>query len=113
MRFFVILAILSCILALCHAAREITLRNAEGEEDTYNSDDYYCHRVGRMFLSSDNEAIATGGPTMYYSDSQCRKRVSVDLDGEGEVIKVASRIKAYRALNFECSANNSTNALRK
>ncbi|KAJ2748630.1 hypothetical protein H4R27_006127 [Coemansia aciculifera] len=113
MRFFIILAILSCVLALCHAAREVTLRNAKGEEETYDSDDYNCYAVGRLFYSPDNEAIAIGGPTMYFSDSQCRKRVGVDLDGEGEVLKIASRIKAFRALNFECNANNGTNDLRR
>ncbi|KAJ1825334.1 hypothetical protein GGH91_001425 [Coemansia sp. RSA 2671] len=113
MRYFVILAILSCILALCHAAREVVLKNADGEEETYNSDDFFCHRVGRKFHSPENEAVATGGPVMYYSDSECRKRVNVDLDGEGESIHVASRIKAYRALDLECSANSGTSPLRK
>ncbi|KAJ2493176.1 hypothetical protein IWW37_000826 [Coemansia sp. RSA 2050] len=113
MRYFVVLAILSCLLALCHAAREIVLTNAEGKEEIYDSDDYYCHRVGRKFHSPENEAVATGGPVIYYSDSECRKWVHVDLDGEGEPIHVASHIKAYRALDLECKANSGTNPLRK
>ncbi|KAJ2871498.1 hypothetical protein GGH93_004775 [Coemansia aciculifera] len=83
------------------------------EKETYHTDNSECYAVGRKFHNPDNKAIAIGGPTIYFSNLQCRKRVGVDLDGKGEALKIASRIKSFRALNFECDANNGTNNLKK
>ncbi|KAJ2025284.1 hypothetical protein IWW57_003431 [Coemansia sp. S610] len=98
MHFFIILAVLSSMLALCHAARKVTLSNIHGQLETYNSDDYHCHRVGRKFQSPHNSAAATGGPTTYYSDSECKVKTITDSKGKGDFIYVPSPIKAYRAI---------------
>ncbi|KAJ2489650.1 hypothetical protein IWW37_003788 [Coemansia sp. RSA 2050] len=97
MRPFVILAIISCLLSLCNAARLIILQNQAGQEERYNSNDYYCHRVGSKFHGPNNQAASHGGPTMYYSDSECKKLVFTDTLGYGMFNRVSKPIKAYRA----------------
>ncbi|KAJ1821522.1 hypothetical protein GGH91_000801 [Coemansia sp. RSA 2671] len=100
MRFFVVLAALSCMLALCHAARKVTFNNWQGQQETYYSDDYHCHRVGRKFHSPQNWAAATGGPTAYYIDSECNVGTVIDPNGKGAFVQVSSPIKGYRAIKF-------------
>ncbi|KAJ2864204.1 hypothetical protein GGH94_003068 [Coemansia aciculifera] len=100
MRFFVILAVLSCLLALCHAKRTVTLQNAIGQKETYHSDDYHCHRVGRKFHSPFNNASATGGATTYFSDSECKVGILIDPVGKGQFLQIPSGVKAYRAFKW-------------
>ncbi|KAJ2489649.1 hypothetical protein IWW37_003787 [Coemansia sp. RSA 2050] len=100
MRFFVLLAVLSCMLALCHAARKVTLRNAQGQQETYYSDDYHCHRVGRKYHNPNNMAAATGGPTAYYIDSECKVGTLIDPVGKGDFVRISTGVKAYRAIKF-------------
>ncbi|KAJ2061338.1 hypothetical protein GGI08_002873 [Coemansia sp. S2] len=100
MRFFVLLAVLSCLLALCHAARTVTFENALRQRETYHSDDYYCHRVGRKFHNPFNKASAIGGATTYFSDSECKVGVLIDPVGKGEFLDIPSRIKSYRAFKW-------------
>ncbi|KAJ2324754.1 hypothetical protein GGI00_005235, partial [Coemansia sp. RSA 2681] len=83
MRYFIVLVVLSCLLAVCNAYRKVTLKNEEGVEETYESDDRYCHRVGRKFNGKKNYARVTGGPTRYYEDSECKKWVLTDNNGDG------------------------------
>ncbi|KAJ2251385.1 hypothetical protein GGI13_003871 [Coemansia sp. RSA 455] len=104
MRVFVIFAILSCLLALCHAdsedaSREVTLTNSSGQEETYYSDDFHCHRVGRKFHTLDNTAVAIGGPVTYFSDSRCKVFETFDTIGKGDPFKMKTPIKAYRAVD--------------
>ncbi|KAJ2700145.1 hypothetical protein H4218_002229 [Coemansia sp. IMI 209128] len=104
MRSFVILAIISCLLALCNAARLIVLQNQAGQEERYNSNDYKCHRVGSTFHGPNNQAASHGGPTKYYSDSGCRNLVFTDHYGYGMFNRVSSPIKAYRAFEIVMSS---------
>ncbi|KAJ2744393.1 hypothetical protein GGI20_002998 [Coemansia sp. BCRC 34301] len=100
MRYIVVLAVLSCLLALCQAARRVTLKNAAGQVEVYNSNDNYCHRVGSKYHGSPNYAAVTGGPTNYFSDSECKNWVAIDNYASGGYIYVGSPIKAYRAVNY-------------
>ncbi|KAJ1821524.1 hypothetical protein GGH91_000799 [Coemansia sp. RSA 2671] len=103
MRSFVILAIISCLLALCNAARLIALQNQAGQEERYNSNDYKCHGVSSTFSGPNNQASSHGGPAMYYSDSGCRNLVFTDYWGYGAFYRVSSPIKSYRAFDIAMS----------
>ncbi|KAJ2571675.1 hypothetical protein GGH95_004151 [Coemansia sp. RSA 1836] len=98
MRYFAILVVLSCLLALCHAARRVTLQNAYGQVEVYNSNDYYCHRVGSKYHGTWSYAAVTGGVTAYFGDSECKQRVFADYNANGGYNYIGSPVKAYRAL---------------
>ncbi|KAJ2864205.1 hypothetical protein GGH94_003069 [Coemansia aciculifera] len=99
MRFFVILAILSCLLALCHAKRKIEIKNEKLVKETYYSDDDYCHRVGRKFHGPNNMVASTGGPTMFYKDSKCKVPAFLYQRTDEEYEDIPYAIKGYRAYN--------------
>ncbi|KAJ2438646.1 hypothetical protein GGF42_008228, partial [Coemansia sp. RSA 2424] len=98
MRYFAILVVLSCLLALCSAYRKVTLKNEAGEKETYESDDRYCHRVGRKYHGKKNHARVSGGVVAYFSDSECKQWLEIDYATTKEYRTIKSPIKAYRAL---------------
>ncbi|KAJ2745308.1 hypothetical protein GGI20_002286 [Coemansia sp. BCRC 34301] len=105
MRYFSVLVVLGSLLALSQAAkkdyREITLKNKDGIEETYDSNDLKCHRVSRKYHGTPNYALAKGGPVRYYEDSECKKWVLIDTIGKNEFVATNYRIKAYRAVREE------------
>ncbi|KAJ2041038.1 hypothetical protein H4S04_001465 [Coemansia sp. S16] len=97
MRFFVILAILGCLLALCHAKRKIEIKNEKLVKETYYSDDEYGHRVSSKFNGTSNMVASTGGPTMFYKDKKCKEPAFLYKRKDKEYEDVPYPVKAYRA----------------
>ncbi|KAJ2703794.1 hypothetical protein H4218_000033 [Coemansia sp. IMI 209128] len=97
MRYFVVLALSSCLLALCHAAREVSFKDEKMREETYYSDDYKCHRVGRKYHEGNIMVAVVGGPVMLYSDSKCKEKVFLYQDPTTEYQDLSPGIKSYRA----------------
>ncbi|KAJ2246394.1 hypothetical protein GGI13_005456, partial [Coemansia sp. RSA 455] len=100
MRYFVVLAVISCMIAFCNAATKVILWNQRGESSTYRTNDIECHTVSSKFNGQNNQASANGSPMYYFSDSSCRVAVFLDPVGLGDRFDVASPIKAYRAANY-------------
>ncbi|KAJ2740878.1 hypothetical protein GGI20_005563 [Coemansia sp. BCRC 34301] len=101
MRYFVVLVVLSCLMALCHAAssayRKVTLENNNGRE-SYDSDTLGCYKVGSKFREGPVNVRVTGGKTAFYSDSMCHEWLGSDETGNGNKLIFNSRIKGYRAV---------------
>ncbi|KAJ2892173.1 hypothetical protein GGI21_005674 [Coemansia aciculifera] len=102
MRYLFILAVLSCLLALCRAStsytRLVILKNATGKVETFSSNDNKCRTVGSSFKGKLNYAAVYGGQTIYYKDSKCKDIAHLDLSNSGIMFTVKYPIQAYRAL---------------
>ncbi|KAJ2810736.1 hypothetical protein GGI24_006956 [Coemansia furcata] len=99
MRFFVTLAALSCLLALGQADVKVTIENEAGQTESYNS--YECYRVSRKFNAPNNKIKSVGGAVSYYSDSDCKKGVFLDVAGDGTVFPVKDQIKSFRVTRYD------------
>ncbi|KAJ2467194.1 hypothetical protein GGI03_001696 [Coemansia sp. RSA 2337] len=84
----------------CTAAGKRAVTTGRKTLETYHSDDYHCHRVGRKFHNPFNKASAIGGATTYFSDSECKVGVLIDPVGKGEFLDIPSRVKSYRAFKW-------------
>ncbi|KAJ1999368.1 hypothetical protein H4R26_005096 [Coemansia thaxteri] len=78
MRFFVLLALLSCLLALCHATKLKTtvslLRVDKGKYSTYKKSlsDSTCHDVPEIFSKSTTWVATMGNAVTFYSKKGCK-----------------------------------------
>ncbi|KAJ2075725.1 hypothetical protein GGH13_000417 [Coemansia sp. S155-1] len=97
MRFFVVLAVISCLLALSNALTYISIQNLNQYEKVYHAFDSKCHRVSSRFSGRFNWVATNGKMTYYFSDSSCQVRVFVELLTGGHFTGVPSPIKSFRS----------------
>ncbi|KAJ2340945.1 hypothetical protein GGH92_006033 [Coemansia sp. RSA 2673] len=101
MRYFVVLAVISCLLALSNALTYVSIQDLNGYEKVYHATGPKCQKVSSKFSGRHNWVAAKGKPTYYYSDSSCRSTVFVDPDAAGHFFGVSSPIKSFRSEEYE------------
>ncbi|KAJ2348271.1 hypothetical protein GGH92_002885 [Coemansia sp. RSA 2673] len=97
MRFFVVLVVISCLLALSNALTYVSIQNLDKFERVYPMRSPRCQTVSSDFSGRHNWVAARGKTTYYYSDSSCRVRVFVDPDANGNYAGVPSPIMSFRS----------------
>ncbi|KAJ2470490.1 hypothetical protein GGI02_002890, partial [Coemansia sp. RSA 2322] len=95
MRFFIALAVFSCLLALC-SATYLGMYNAVYHEN-YETNDNDCHHVSSKFNTSPNQASANGGAITLFTDSKCKNAYAYIYSSNSVWTTIYSPIKSYRA----------------
>ncbi|KAJ2256375.1 hypothetical protein GGI13_001217 [Coemansia sp. RSA 455] len=96
MRYFVVLAVISCLLALSNALTYVSIQNLDQYEVVYHATDNRCQTVSSRFSGRHNWVATKGKMTYYFSDSSCKTQVYVDPYANGNFAGVPSPIKSFR-----------------
>ncbi|KAJ2490184.1 hypothetical protein IWW37_003370 [Coemansia sp. RSA 2050] len=97
MRSYFLLAVLSCLLALCSAtfigiANNTVLKN-------YEALDTKCYKVDPWFLGKDNKISISGTATYVFSNDDCTNLVAIGYHTKGLWQAVARPIRSFRSTN--------------
>ncbi|KAJ2576070.1 hypothetical protein GGH95_003685 [Coemansia sp. RSA 1836] len=79
MRFYIVLAIFSCLLALC-SSTNVGI-NSGTRLKVIEVFDTLCYKLDAAFPGSDNKVAVSGYPTSFFANDDCTNLVTVAYHG--------------------------------
>ncbi|KAJ2896428.1 hypothetical protein IWW38_002021 [Coemansia aciculifera] len=98
MRCFIIIAVLSCLLALCNSTY-VVISNLKISKP-YQVQDTLCYTTDPIFNVTVNQAVhniiaISGHPTSFFANSDCTYMVAMAYDTAGKFIDVYRPIRSF------------------
>ncbi|KAJ2694266.1 hypothetical protein H4218_005696 [Coemansia sp. IMI 209128] len=97
MRSYILLAVLSCLLALCNATY-IGFGNATFIK-AYEALDTKCHKIEPWFLGNNNRISVSGTATYVFGNDDCTNLVAVGYHSKNVWQAVSRPIRSFYSTN--------------
>ncbi|KAJ2025699.1 hypothetical protein IWW39_002999 [Coemansia spiralis] len=94
MHFYSVLAILSCVLALCHATY-VQVSNLQTMK-IYEVFDTRCYKTDQIFEGNRNQVLISGYPTTFFANDDCTYTVGMSYWGTASWQFVLKPIRSFR-----------------
>ncbi|KAJ2604357.1 hypothetical protein GGF44_006714 [Coemansia sp. RSA 1694] len=97
MRFYIVFAAFSCLLALC-SSTYVAIFNGTARKN-YEALDTACHPAGPGSTGNRNQVSISGTATYFYADNDCSNLVAIGYHTNGAWQTVARPIRSFRSTN--------------
>ncbi|KAJ2755380.1 hypothetical protein GGI19_001688 [Coemansia pectinata] len=97
MRFYILLAVLSCLLALC-SSTFIAISNATSFKN-YEALDTRCYKVDPWYLGNKNRITVSGTVTYVFANDDCTNLVGVGYHTANVWQAVSRPIRSFYSTN--------------